>query len=440
MSDGSWLTEERRRQAAEEFEKCMERVAAPNVSLVGDSVYNGETRGGPMQACKPLWGLLLALGAATTSIAALDDPSTAVKDVTGSRPTLEMVFVIDTTGSMSGLIEGAKLRVWAIVNDVLKAKDHPNVRVGLVAYRDRGDRYVTQVLPLTRDLDKVYTTLMDYKAEGGGDTPENVRRALAEGLRSMGWAARSPNVAQILFLVGDAPPHDDYQDEPDTLTTASEAAKSGLIVNAIQCGGIPGTREIWQSIARRGEGQFFAIAQDGGVHGISTPMDKELGELGSKLGATYTAFGSGGGMGGIGGGTAARFARGKEQAANEAKVAAAAPPAAAADRAVNKLLNRDAYVDDLLQSIENGSVKLKDVKPDDLPDDLKALTPEAREKAVEKRLAERKAIRNQIADLAKKRDAFIADARKKLSPAQTGFDEAVSKALREQTARKGIRW
>ena len=81
---------------------------------------------------------------------------------------LEMVFVLDTTGSMSGLIDGAKQKIWGIVNGVMR-ESHPSVRIGLVAYRDRGDEYLTQVLPLTDDLDKVYTTLMDYRADGGGD-------------------------------------------------------------------------------------------------------------------------------------------------------------------------------------------------------------------------------------------------------------------------------
>ncbi|HEV2764625.1 MAG TPA: VWA domain-containing protein [Pyrinomonadaceae bacterium] len=70
------------------------------------------------------------------------------------RPTLEMVFVIDTTGSMGGLIEGAKQRVWGIINEAMQSSSKPSVRVGLVAYRDLGDEYVTQVLPLTDDLDK----------------------------------------------------------------------------------------------------------------------------------------------------------------------------------------------------------------------------------------------------------------------------------------------
>src|SRR6266540_3041669 len=55
------------------------------------------------------------------------------------KAALEMVFVLDTTGSMGGLIEGAKQRIWGIVNEVMQSASHPSVRVGLVAYRDRGD-------------------------------------------------------------------------------------------------------------------------------------------------------------------------------------------------------------------------------------------------------------------------------------------------------------
>src|SRR5689334_1509902 len=141
-------------------------------------------------------------------------------------PTMEMVFVLDTTGSMGGLLTGAKQRIWGIVNDVMQTSKLSSVKVGLVAYRDRGDRYITQVLPLTDDLDKVYATLTEYQAEGGGDEPEDVRRALAEGVAKAGWSQPSANHAQILFLVGDAPPHD-YLDEPDTLTTADVAVQQG---------------------------------------------------------------------------------------------------------------------------------------------------------------------------------------------------------------------
>lgn len=358
-----------------------------------------------------------------------------VRPVSTEEKTLEMVFVLDTTGSMGGLIEGAKQRVWGIINEVMQTPAHPSVRVGLVAYRDNGDQYVTQTLPLTNDLDKVYTTLMDYRADGGGDTPENVRRALADGVHRTGWSKNSANVAQIVFLVGDAPPHDDYKNEPDTLVTTASAVKAGMIVNTIQCGAAEDTRQIWQTIARHGEGQYFAIAQDGGVQTVSTPYDARLSELGNKLGSTYLAYGGGPGADG----ERFRSEASARQSSAEVKVASAAPAAAQADRAFNKALNKDAYVGDLLQSIENDSVKLEEVKAEDLPDDLKKLSPDERRKEIEKRLAERKKIREEIITLSKQRDEHIAAERKKSTGVQNGFDAAVASALKTQMAKKGIK-
>src|ERR1700730_4808682 len=171
-------------------------------------------------------------------------PSDQVRNHTTGNSTLELVFVLDTTGSMGGVLEGAKQRIWGIVNEVMQSASHPSVRVGLVAYRDRGDEYVTKVLPLTADLDQVYSTLMSYRAEGGGDTPENMRRALADGVHKTGWSQRTRGIAQIIFLVGDAPPHEDYQDEPSTAKTTAEAVKAGMIVNTIQCGNVPSTQPV----------------------------------------------------------------------------------------------------------------------------------------------------------------------------------------------------
>ena len=360
-----------------------------------------------------------------------DSPATNNKD----EATLEMVFVLDTTGSMGGLIDGAKQRIWGIVNEVMQSSAHPNVRVGLVAYRDQGDEYVTRVLPLTSDLDKVYTTLMDYQANGGGDGPEDVRRALADGVAQAGWAKDTTRTAQIVFLVGDAPPHEDYQQEPATTATAATAARRGMIVNTIQCGQYGGVREIWQAIAREGRGQYFAIAQDGGVQAITTPYDDQLSALSQKLGHTIVAYGGGAGPAG----TRYRADIAAGAAATEDRVAAAAPKAARAERALNKALNKDAYANDLLQGIENSTVKLDAVKEEDLPDDLRKLAKEERAKEVEKRLAERKKLRAEIVVLAKQRDDYIAAERKRQTGKQDGFDTAVSAALKEQLSRKGIK-
>jgi Mg-chelatase subunit ChlD len=356
-----------------------------------------------------------------------DQKATKATAVVDTRDTLEMVFVLDTTGSMGGLIEGAKQRIWGIINEVMQKPSRPRVRVGLVAYRDIGDEYVTKVLPITEDLDKAYTTLMSYKADGGGDEPENVRKALSEGVKNAGWAPLARGMAQIVFLVGDAPPQN-YVQEPDVLATTLIAVKKNMIVNTIQCGVVNGTKEIWQTIAARGEGKYFAIAQDGGVQAIATPYDTKLAELAAKVGQTYLTYGS----------RQVQALNISAQATVEVTVAMDASMTAKADRAVNKAVNSFQYDGDLVQDIENEKVKIEDVKEEDLPDDLKKLPSAERKKEIDKRIAERVKIRVEILELSKKRDAFLADEQKKRGK-KNGFDSAVADALREQLLRKGIK-
>lgn len=363
------------------------------------------------------------------------DPVDLTTSPIAATTTLEMVFVLDTTGSMGGLLEGAKQRIWGIVNDVMQTESRPSVRIGLVAYRDRGDQYVTQVLPLTEDLDKVYSVLMGYQAGGGGDTEEDVRQALAEGVNRAGWSAKSNSVAQILFLVGDAPPHENYLDVPDTITTAANAVEKGMIVNTIQCGNMPATRGVWEAIAKRGNGQYFAIAQDGGVQTIATPYDEQLGQLATKLGGTFVAYGGGAGTDGERYREATKIAAGMA----EESIAADAPSVAKAERAVNKAVNRQAYIGDLMQGIENGSVQVDKLKEEDLPADLRSMSAEQRKQDIEKRLAERQELRSQIMTLSKQRADFITAERKKSGGKDNGFDAAVSGALKEQLKRKGIK-
>jgi Mg-chelatase subunit ChlD len=382
--------------------------------------------------------LTFAIGVALATALVFDrkeDPTIAPVQLSSDGRSMEMVFVLDTTGSMGGLLTGAKERIWGIINEVMQTSKVSSVKVGLVAYRDRDDQYITQVLPLTEDLDKVYSTLMNYEADGGGDEPENVRRALADGVSKAGWSQPSTGKAQILFLVGDAPPHD-YADEPNPLTTADLALKHGIIVNTIQCGTSEMTKQAWQAIARRGQGQYFVIPQNGGVQTISTPYDEQLSQLGSRLGGTFMAYGGGAGAEGV----VYRTKRKEISDKIELEVSTLSAPSAAAERSVNKALNSQAYVGDLLQDIENGTTKLESVKTEDLPSELQQLSAEERKKKIENQLAERSEIRKQIMTLSKQRAEYIAAERKKRTGgAQNGFDLAVSAALQEQLAKKGIK-
>ncbi|MGA2640709.1 MAG: VWA domain-containing protein, partial [Spirochaetia bacterium] len=73
----------------------------------------------------------------------------AAAGFSAARPRVEVAFVLDSTGSMGGLIEGAKQKIWSIANGIIAQKPTPEVRIGLVTYRDRGDEYVTKKFDLT---------------------------------------------------------------------------------------------------------------------------------------------------------------------------------------------------------------------------------------------------------------------------------------------------
>ncbi|HPG25962.1 MAG TPA: VWA domain-containing protein, partial [Myxococcota bacterium] len=134
-------------------------------------------------------GLLMLLALATAVVAharswsqsvgdsAATDPVRFVPPIEAKRPRIEAVFVLDTTGSMSGLIEGAKQKIWTLASEMANARSQPEIRIGLVAYRDRGDDYVTRRFDLSPDLDAMYAELMRFSAGGGGDGPESVNQA-----------------------------------------------------------------------------------------------------------------------------------------------------------------------------------------------------------------------------------------------------------------------
>ncbi len=181
-----------------------------------------------------------------------DAPAAEVRRTSVS---VDVCFVLDTTGSMSGLIDGAKRKIWSIANSIVVAqKGGGSVRFALVAYRDRGDQYITKVFDLTDDLDKIFADLQTFQAAGGGDGPESVNQALADAVGKVAWST-SPDVRKIVFLVGDAPPHTDYPNDVQFPDTCKTAVAKGLIINTVQCGSMPGTREIWERIAKLSEGR-----------------------------------------------------------------------------------------------------------------------------------------------------------------------------------------
>jgi hypothetical protein len=194
-----------------------------------------------------LVGLLLSLGAAGAAAAA--EPAQA---------RIEVLFVLDSTGSMSSAIHEAKERILAIGAEIAAGEPRPDVRFGIVTFRDRGDAYVTKRWPLTRDWEATRAALATIVAEGGGDGPESVIQALHEGLRDTEWTL-APEVMKVLYLIGDAPPNV-YPDDFDWRADLRWAVENGIVVQAIGCRGIDAAAEAWfRAAALASEGDYHPI-------------------------------------------------------------------------------------------------------------------------------------------------------------------------------------
>ncbi len=344
------------------------------------------------------------------------------------KPRIEVCFVLDTTGSMGGLIEGAKQKIWSIANEMINAKPTPELKLGLIGYRDKGDDYVVKSFPMTDDIDAVYAHLRGFEAAGGGDTPESVNEALAEAIDKMSWS-QDRSVLKIIFLVGDAPPHMDYADGPKYPELCKAAAKKDLIINTVQCGGMAETTPIWQEIAKLSEGSFAAIAQSGNVAVISTPMDTKLGELNKRMGATLIPYGD-------------KDVRGAVSA--KQAVAESAPPTAVADRLSYNARTRKSVqgTGELLDALANNEVKLESIDQKQLPAEFQKLNREEMEQRIAKTQKDRADVQKEIDEVTKKRDAYIQSETKRLAAAGKGdsFDEKVAQTIHAQAEKKGINY
>ena len=341
--------------------------------------------------------------------------------VAAARPRVELVFALDTTGSMSGLIEGAKKKIWSLASFVAQGQPTPDLRVGLIAYRDIGDAYVTKVYDLDPDLDRVYRRLRSFHAEGGGDGPEHVARALHESVHKMSWS-QDQSVVKVIYLVGDAPPHTDYDDGYDYVRAARAAGTKGIQLHTIQCGTDTTAESAWRKIASLGGGQFMAIHQDGGMQEEHTRYDDELARLHDKLGRTAIGYGAA-----------------APAAAAAVAMAEAAPVSVKAARAGFMAKNKKAVggKGDLVEGIASGAVKLDDVQGE-LPADMKAMDRPAQAAVIAEKQKERNEISQRIDELSKLRkkelDARESEAEKK--GVADGFDVAAKKALRSSVAAK----
>jgi hypothetical protein len=369
----------------------------------------------------PLWLALLA-PALWCRPAAAQPPA---------RPkVVEVALCLDTSSSMDGLIDSAKRKLWDVVNDLARAKPTPDLRVALYSYGnnayDPATGWVRQEIGLTADLDRVSEKLFALRATTvrGGD--EYVARVCRDAVERLRWSA-DPGALKVIFVCGNESAEQDP--EVKLKAVAESAVRKGFVINTIFCGSpldpvAPG----WREFARLSEGRFAAIDQDRGTVTVATPHDRELAELSVKLNGTYCFAGK----------------DGKALADNQRKQdenALQLDRATAASRAESKAggLYRFGGQDLVERLRREPKFDVKKLAAEELPEELRKMKPDEREKHLKKLAAQRDEIQKRINELAKKREEYIREELKnRPGAADKAFDEAVKGALREQAKAKGI--
>jgi len=372
----------------------------------------------------------LSLTAALVAMGLLAGAALAAEPTRTETPakgkTIELVLCLDVSNSMDGLIASAKTKLWDIVNELAKAKPTPQLRVALYSYGhtdyDAAKGWVRQDLAFTTDLDKVNEKLFGLTTRGG---TEYVARVCHAALEELNWSL-DPGTLKIIFVCGNEPAD---QDPVHKLKDVAErACRKGVVINTIYCGpASAGESTGWKNFSDLAEGRFANIDQDRGTVTIHTPHDKKIAELGQKLNGTFVFYG----------------AEGKALRENQVRQdanARAQAPAADVSRSISKSSDLYRFEADLVQKCkEDPKFDVKKVPETELPDELKKLTPEERERYVKEKLAEREKLQKEIAELAKLRDEYIkAEQKKNPNAREKAFDEAVRSMLREQSQKKGL--
>ncbi|MFX3636899.1 MAG: VWA domain-containing protein [Candidatus Pristimantibacillus sp.] len=194
---------------------------------------------------------------------------------------VDVMFVVDTTGSMEDELNylGAELK------DVITrvGKQHANqldIRVSTNFYRDKHDDYVVKPYPFTRDIDKAVGQIVKQKASGGGDYPEAVDQALRDAIREHDWSEEART--RLLFLVLDAPPHDEAQTIDEIHDLIAEAAQQGIrIIPVTSSGTDVETEYLTRFMAVATGGTYLFLTDDSGIGGDH--LEPAAGEYEVKL-------------------------------------------------------------------------------------------------------------------------------------------------------------
>lgn len=381
---------------------------------------------------KPLFsGLLTALVLATSAnFIAAKEPATSAPAKAAPKPLVQVAILLDTSGSMEGLIEQAKSQLWKIVNEFAKAKQDgvtPEVQVALYEYGKSSlaaaSGWIRQIQPLTTDLDKISEELFALRTNGGD---EYCGWVIKDAVNDLAWSPEG-NVYKAIFIAGNEP----FTQGPVNYADSCKAAiTKGIIVNTIHCGTeAEGINTKWKDGADLADGRYLVIDQNRAVVSIQAPQDQEIARLGVELNKTYLAYGVEG-----------RLGAGR-QVAQDAAVATLAPASGAvAQRAIAKAsVNYKNSTWDLVDAVKEEKADVAQLKDEDLPAEMQKMNAAERKAYVETKARERAAMQAKIKELNQAREKYVAARMKEIAVTNT-LDAVVISAVHEQSAKRNFKF
>lgn len=172
----------------------------------------------------------------------------------------DLLLAIDTTGSMGDEIAYLKSELRSILGEIRRSHPGLDIRLGLVAYRDEGDEYVTRTFPFVSSLDAMQSNLQAQYASGGGDYPEAMDLALARAV-SQDWR---PDAVKSLLLVADAPPHDDKIGRAWRVAEAARAKRIQIV--PVAASGVGDVAEyVMRAMAAATQSRYIFLTDDSGI-------------------------------------------------------------------------------------------------------------------------------------------------------------------------------
>ncbi len=176
----------------------------------------------------------------------------------------DIAFVVDATGSMGDEIAYLKAELEDVLNKIQKQHKDISVNTASVFYRDAHDDYLTKKSDFSKNVKTTVDFINQQAAAGGGDFPEAVDAGLNTAINELSWSEDA--LAKVIFLILDAPPHDDAESIKKMHELSRQAATKGIRIVPVTASGIDKSTEyLMRSIALATNGTYVFLTDDSGI-------------------------------------------------------------------------------------------------------------------------------------------------------------------------------